>query len=79
MVFTALCNYVVTKLVIKFKIPETNPVIFYYTIWPVFYRRRRRLNDEGNTFHTCRSNHSEVHPNPPAWLKFKRLTIPSVD
>lgn len=45
MVSTALYKYLVTKLVIKLKIPETNPVIFYYSILPVFYRRRRRLND----------------------------------
>lgn len=27
----------------------------------------------------CRSNYGEVTLYPPAWLKFKRLTIPSVD
>lgn len=46
MVFIALCNYLVTKLVIKFKTPETDPVIFYYIILLVFYRKRKRLKVE---------------------------------
>ena len=31
MVFIALCNYLVTKLVIKLRSPEMDSVISYYT------------------------------------------------
>ena len=51
MVFIALCNYLVTKLVIKLRSPESDSMISYYIILPVFYRKRKRLKVEGHRFH----------------------------
>lgn len=79
MVFTALCNYLVTKLVIKFKIPETKRVIFIipYCLCSVGGGEGWMMKE--THFIACRSNRSEIYLYLAAWLKFKRLTIPSVD